>query len=238
MDYHSDQKGGAFIPSQRYWKVLSFLTVAALLIWVIQTDWFSIFKSGDIENIRLFLKEELYTTLFITLLLMSIQNLFTVIPIVGIIVINIALFGFIYGYVWSLATSIAGGLMAFIVYRYWFQSLLIKKVKKSYIDRLEQNGFFFVFLMRVIPFIPSSVINLASGVSSIKLVHFLAATLLGNALYLLLLSFIANGLLAAAIEGYLLIALLLAFIPSLYLSRNLKRKTSLQEKQKYSAGGE
>ncbi|WP_053073818.1 VTT domain-containing protein [Bacillus sp. LL01] len=218
--------------------MLSFSAVAVSLIWVVQTEWFSIFKSGDIEQIQLFLREEIFSILLITFLLMSIQNLFTLIPIVGIIVINIALFGFVYGYLWSLATSVVGAMMAFIVFRYWFQSLLIHKVKKGYIEKLEKNGFLFVLLLRVVPFIPSSFINLAGGVSSIRLTPFLTATFLGNALYLLLLSFIANGLLSEKIEGYLLIALLFAFIPSFFLYRYMKRKVAMLENQKRKVRGD
>lgn len=208
------------------------------MVWVVQTEWFAIFKHGDLEQIRLFLKEEIFSTLLITFLLMLLQNLFTVIPIVGIIVINIALFGFVNGYLWSLATSVVGAMMGFIVFRYWFQSLLIHKVKRGYLEKLEQNSFLFVLLLRIIPFIPSSFINLTGGVSSVRLTPFLSATFIGNAFYLLLLSFIANGLLSAKIEGYLLVALLLAVIPSLYLYRYVKKKTNLIENQKRKVRGD
>ncbi len=213
------------------------MAVASSLVWVVQTEWFSIFKSGDIEGIQQFLQEEIFSILFITLVLMLIQNLFTLIPIVGIIVINIALFGFVNGYLWSLASSMIGGLVAFIVFRYWFQSLLIHKVKKEHLEKLEQNGFIFVLLLRIIPFIPSSLINLTGGVSSIRIAPFLTATFIGNALYLLLLSFIANGLLSAKIEGYLLVALLLALLPSIYLYRYLKQKSNIVEPKKRKVRG-
>lgn len=233
-------KEGAFIPrrKRKIWKILSFTAVAGSLIWVVQSEWFAIFKSGEIEQIKLFLREEMFTTLVITFLLMLIQNLFTVIPIVGIIVINIALFGFVQGYLWSLATSVVGAMMGFIVFRYWFQSLLIHKVKRGYLEKLEKNGFLFVLLLRVIPFIPSSFINLAGGVSSVRFIPFFSATLIGNAFYLLLLSFIADGLLSAEIEGYLLVSLLLAFIPSFYLYRYVKHKTDIIEKQKSKVRGD
>lgn len=168
---------------------------------------------------------------------MLIQNLFTLIPIVGIVVINIALFGLVCGYLWSLATSIIGALVAFIVFRYWFQSLLIKKVKRSYLEKLEQNGFLFVLLLRLIPFIPSSLINITGGVSSIRLIPFLTATFIGNAIYLLLLSFVANGLLSADMEGYVFVALLVAILPSIYLYRYLKQKTGIGENQKRKIRG-
>ncbi|MCM3617075.1 VTT domain-containing protein [Sutcliffiella horikoshii] len=205
---------------------------------LVQTEWFALFKNGDMEEIRLLLKEEIFSTLLITFLLMLVQNLFTLIPIVGIIVINIALFGFVNGYLWSLATSTVAAMMGFIVFRYWFQSLLISKVKKGYLKKVEQNSFLFVLLLRVIPFIPSSFINLTGGVSSVRWTPFLLATFLGNGLYLLFLSFIANGLLSSEIEGYLLFALLLALIPSFYLYRYVKRKTELIENQKRKVRGD
>lgn len=228
---------GAFIHTHKIWRILTFILVVCSLIWVVQTEWFSIFKSGDIEQIQLMLEEEIYFLLLLTFSLMLIQNLFTLIPIVGIIVINIALFGLVCGYIWSLATSLIGALVAFVVFRYWFQSLLINKVKKSYLEKLEQNGVFFVLLLRLIPFVPSSLINITGGVSSIRLMPFLTATFIGNTLYLLLLSFVANGLLSADIEGYMLVALLVAILPSIYLYRYLKKKSGLGENEKRKVRG-
>ncbi|CAG9621739.1 TVP38/TMEM64 family protein [Sutcliffiella rhizosphaerae] len=202
------------------------------LIWVTQTEWFAVFKSGDMEQIQLLLQEKTTTIIFLTFFLMMIQNVLTLIPIVGIIVINIALFGFVYGYIWSVLTSVIAGALGFVVFRYWFQSILTKKVPNVYLNRLENNGFWFVLFLRMIPFIPSSFINLAGGVSSISLTAFFIATLIGNGIYLLLLSFVADGLLTAEIEGYILVALVLALIPSFYFYRLLKQKVKIEENQK------
>lgn len=200
-------------------------------------EWFSIFKSGDMGLILNFLEQELYITFFVMLLLMLIQNLFTLIPIIIIIMVNIMLFGFVNGYLWSVATSIVGALSSFLLYRYWFQSLLLKKTNVSFIRKLEQNGFLFVFYLRVIPFVPSSFINTLSGISSIKLSHFLFATILGNSLYLFLLSSIANGLLTEELQDYIILALLIAALPSYYLYRKLKQKFSfLEQKKRWKVG--
>ncbi|WP_169865097.1 TVP38/TMEM64 family protein [Sutcliffiella halmapala] len=168
---------------------------------------------------------------------MLIQNLFTLIPIIIIIMVNIMLFGFVNGYLWSVATSVVGALLSFLLYRYWFQSILLRKANASLIKKMEQNGFLFVFNLRVIPFIPSSIINTVSGVSSIKLSQFLLATTVGNMLYLFLLSAIANGLLTEEIQGYIIIGLLFASIPCYYLYRKLKLKFSFGvNKKKWKVG--
>ncbi|WP_223700873.1 TVP38/TMEM64 family protein [Sutcliffiella deserti] len=201
---------------------MSFLIIVIALIFIFNMEWFTIMKSGDMEMIQKFLEKELPVTLFIMLLLMVIQNLFTLIPIIIIIMVNVVLFGFVNGYLWSVVSSIIGASFSFILYRYWFQSYLLRKANPSLIEKLEQNGFFFVFLMRLFPFAPSSIINTASGISSIKMSHFLLATTLGNMLYLGLLSAITIGLLSEEIQGYLIISLLLAFIPSYFLYRKFK----------------
>ncbi|QFT88185.1 TVP38/TMEM64 family inner membrane protein YdjZ [Bacillus sp. THAF10] len=193
-------------------------------------------KTGDIDRIQTVFKEDIPAILVLTFILMLFQNLFTLIPIVGIIVINIALFGFGIGYIWSVVASIAAGIMSFIFYRYWFQSILTKKVPPIYLQRLEHKGFWFVLLLRMIPFIPSSIINLAGGVSSIRLLSFSFATLIGNSVYILLLSFVANGLMTARIEGYILVALVLALIPSYYYFKNVKPKVHYVEHQKKKVG--
>jgi uncharacterized membrane protein YdjX (TVP38/TMEM64 family) len=62
---------------------------------------------------------------------MVIQNSFTIIPLIIIITINYALFGFFNGLIWSWFTSIIAAGIWFICSRFFLNDLVQKKKKKE-----------------------------------------------------------------------------------------------------------
>src|SRR3954462_15298054 len=104
------------------WKVL--LAVMTVLIFVIffdsimESKIFEAVMAGDIQYIRNAVSNSwLYAYLFM-LFIMVIQNSFTVIPLILVITINIALFGFLKGFLWSWFTSVIAGILIFLSVRY------------------------------------------------------------------------------------------------------------------------
>jgi uncharacterized membrane protein YdjX (TVP38/TMEM64 family) len=165
--------------------------------------------SGDLDAI---VDKNVWFILAITLLMMIIQNTFTVIPLILVISVNYVLFGFMIGFLWSWMTSIIGSAIIFFGTRYLFQGWVKRKVDLSLRSKIEKNGFKFVFQARIIPFIPTSLINILSGVSSIKFSSFIMATCLGNFLYFFLMMLIPSGLLNVQLNDYVLEASILLFI--------------------------
>ena len=73
-------------------KFLLIISLAAILmIIVFQTNWFQMIISGEIDTS---IKEKIWLVLLFTLLIMIIQNTFTVIPLILVITVNYVLFGF------------------------------------------------------------------------------------------------------------------------------------------------
>ena len=80
-------------------KLLSFISMmGVLIIAVFRSDWFHLMTSGQIDTM---INENIFFILSITLLIMSIQNIFTVIPLILVLTVNYTLFGFLYGFLWS-----------------------------------------------------------------------------------------------------------------------------------------
>ncbi|MEK3888736.1 TVP38/TMEM64 family protein [Bacillus sp. FSL K6-3431] len=210
-------------------RVISFLAIALLVIWAFNTEWFSILKTADMDEIEAFLGEEQHITVLITFVLMMVQNLFTLVPLILIVAVNILLFGFIHGYFWSLVTSIIGSVVAFILYRYWLQSILGERINKGIKEKIESNGFLFMLYARLIPFVPSSFINIAGGASSIRMFHYLGATVIGNAIYIFLMCLVVNGIITTDFEKYALPISLVALLPFVYFYQ--KRKMSKRRKK-------
>lgn len=191
-------------------KVIVFIGIAVLITYLVfQTEWFQIIKSGDLDAI---VDKNIWFILTITLLMMIIQNTFTVIPLILVITVNYVLFGFLKGFLWSWMTSIIGSAIIFLGTRYLFQEWVKRKVDLSLQSKIEKNGFKFVFRARIIPFIPTSFINILSGVSSIKFSSFIMATCVGNFLYFFLMTLIPSGLLNVELNDYVLEASILLII--------------------------
>src|SRR5690606_35752033 len=82
----------------------------------------------DLERIQELAQDNLFMILLITLGLAVLQNMLTVIPLILLISLNISLFGLMNGYLWSWLTSIIGASIAFVIYRFWLQDYIVKKL--------------------------------------------------------------------------------------------------------------
>jgi uncharacterized membrane protein YdjX (TVP38/TMEM64 family) len=160
--------------------------------------------AGDIDKIRKMLMRYQGYVYLIMLAVMVLQNTFTIIPLILVITINITLFGFINGFLWSWITSIIASLLVFICVRYVFQDWVIRKFHPKTIAKVEQDGFMYVFQGRIFPFIPTSAVNIVAGLSSIETKQFMLGTIVGNFIYFFVLALIPAGLLSPVVNEYLL----------------------------------
>lgn len=214
-----------------YGKLLLFLAIVSCsLFFLLNREIFLSLMNGDLEAIQALLSKNLVYVCLLTLVIMVIQNSFTIIPLILVITVNITLFGFLLGFLWSWLTSVIAAIVVFLFVRNIFQDRLIKKIRQDHILKIEKNGFSYVFQGRVFPFIPTSFINLLAGLSSIRLKEFILGTLLGNFLYFFLLSLIPAGLMSLNINNYVigLIILIIFFLyyGFKYTHRRMKREKS------------
>ncbi|WP_428908229.1 TVP38/TMEM64 family protein [Niallia sp. Krafla_26] len=184
-------------------------------------------KSGDIDSL---VKENIWLILTMTLIAMVIQNTFTVIPLILVITINYVLFGFVNGFIWSWFTSIIGSAIVFVSIRYLFRDWVTKKVDRSLLFKIEQKGFSFVFQSRIIPFIPTSLINILGGISSIHFKSFMSATSLGNFLYFFVMILIPAGLISIPSNESIVIYAILLSILLIFFFRFIKRRRKANKK--------
>ncbi|OIJ14561.1 hypothetical protein BKP35_06520 [Anaerobacillus arseniciselenatis] len=208
--------------------LFGFLITISIVV-VQRLDIFTLVMNGDLDAIRLLLNENIVYILFITLMMMILQNTFTIIPLIILITLNIMLFGFFYGVIWSWVTSIIGGVSVFIATRYFFQDVLLRRINVALKEKVEENGFLFVFIGRIFPFVPTSLINIVSGVSSIKLKHFFIATTVGNLIYFFMLGLIPMGIVTLEMDYYILGILSVIIIGAYYFYKYYLKNKSLSE---------
>lgn len=93
-----------------------------------------------------------------------------------------AVFGLFWGVVLVSFASSLGASLAFLVSRFLLGDFVRLKFKNRYryIEReFRKNGSFFVFSVRLVPFIPFFMVNLIFGLTPIKLLHFYFASQMG-----------------------------------------------------------
>lgn len=209
-------------------KILSlFAIIIAVFLIIHNTETFRLLRNEDLDTIILSLRNTTFSKFFFTFIIMVIQNSFTVIPLIIIITINYALFGFLNGLIWSWLTSIIAAGIWFFGSRYFFNDWVQRKTNPEILAKMEKNGFLFVFQARIIPFVPTSLINILSGLSSITFKHFIIGTMFGNLIFFFVLSLIPAGLMEGNMEQNVLLGIaiiLVGFVVIIRLKKKQKRR--------------
>lgn len=204
-------------------KILLLIGSIIFIYIIFQSEGFSILRTGDLDSFQDYLDENLSSALLFMFLFMIIQNSISIIPLILLVTVNILVFGFLFGFFWSWFTSIIGCLLVFIIVRYWLHDMMIDKLNDDLKRKIENSGFMFVFIMRIFPILPTNIINIAAGVSSIKVKTYLLGTMFGNLIYIFALSLIQLGIMTEETEHYLLIFISLLLIVLIFVIRK-KRK--------------
>lgn len=205
--------------------ILLVTIVVIVVIALVSFDVPSLIMNWDPEQMLGLANDNIPLLLLLTLLLMIVQNIFSFFPLLLLVTINISLFGLFYGYLWSLFSSVVAASFTFLIVRNGLQGFLIKKVKQNLITKIENNGFYFVFMMRIIPILPTSIINIAVGMSTVRFKGFLYGTIFGNMIYLFVLFLIPMGLMSEDSDMYLyIIVVVMLIIGAILLWRKYAKK--------------
>jgi uncharacterized membrane protein YdjX (TVP38/TMEM64 family) len=125
-------------------------------------------------------------------------------------------FGFVVGFaVTSLSTTL-GGVVSFLSTRYIFHDFVQQRFPKqiAMVNKgVDKEGAFYVFGLRMIPVIPFWTLNLAMGLTSMRVTTFMLATMLGMIPVLLILTYTGSQL--GEIETFSIAAV---FTPGVILS--------------------
>ena len=211
--------------------VLLLLIVLGMVVFLQNTLLFDTLLEGDIQKIKEFVGNNQFVILLFSTFIMIIQNTFTIIPLILVISLNVTFFGFLFGFLWSWFTSILAAIVIFFFVRYVFQAFLLNKVDEKLVKKVETQGFYYVFGARILPFVPTSLVNILAGVSTIKFSNFIFGTLLGNFIYFFILSLIPAGLLSSTPNKLMLGAVFLFGLTVTYIYRK-KRALHVSSKKK------
>ncbi|WP_046175294.1 TVP38/TMEM64 family protein [Domibacillus indicus] len=104
------------------------------------------------------------------------------------------IFGTPQGVIITLSGSMLGTMLLFYIARYGFKEWAQAKISqhpqvKEYEEKLNKNAFLAILFVRLIPIVPSPVVNIVCGLSKVNGLVFLVASAIGKLPNILLLSF-------------------------------------------------
>ena len=146
---------------------------------------FTLLASGDIpatvEYIRSFGEGAFVFAFLLTLF----TNALGFPPAVIFSTANVILFGIVPGIVLSCVAETVGVTIAFILMRFYFREAAEKAIAKSpFLAKVDQysgsKGFIIMLIGRMVPYLPSAVMNAIGALSSIRLRDYVLASLVGK----------------------------------------------------------
>ena len=146
---------------------------------------FALLASGDIpatvEYIRSFGEGAIVFAFLLTLF----TNALGFPPAVIFSTANVILFGIVPGIILSCVAETVGVTIAFVLMRFYFREAAEKAIAKSpFLAKVDQysgsKGFIIMLIGRMVPYLPSAVMNAVGALSSIRFRDYVLASLVGK----------------------------------------------------------
>ncbi|MBP1926108.1 putative membrane protein YdjX (TVP38/TMEM64 family) [Sedimentibacter acidaminivorans] len=117
-----------------------------------------------------------------------------ILPLVGFVIINVGVFGFFWGYIYSWIGSCIGSFLLFLIIKKVEGKRLESKIKESKykgtLDKIRRKNFSVLFILYCFPFTPSFLISGTSALSNMNTKKFLTALIPAKLIMMISLSFI------------------------------------------------
>ncbi len=166
-------------------------------------------------------------------ILILLESVLPMLPLSVFITLNMVSYGKFLGFIISWLATVIGCMSSFFLFRYFFQKKLYRFINKKDSEQLKKImkaistiNFSNLVVLIALPFTPAFLVNIAGGVSKIKVKKFFLAILIGKIIMVYFWGYIGTSLLESLTDIMVLIkvvALLLgAFIVSKIIEKKLK----------------
>ena len=162
-------------------------------------------------------------------LLIVVESILPVLPIFVFITLNFLAFGNIVGFLISWLCTVLGCFISFMLFRDGVQTWFEKRLRnKSAVDKImdviDKLKFEHLVLLLTVPFVPAFAINIAAGLSKMKLKKYVTALFIGKVFFVYFWGFVGTGLLESLTNPSSLIKVLIIIIIAYILSRLISKK--------------
>ena len=160
----------------------------------------------------------------ISILISIVVAVIGVLPSVFITAANIFFFGFWTGTLISFAGEVAGSVIAFYLYRAGFKKIAQEKIQtfksvRPLFNATGKKAFSLIFILRLLPFVPSGIVTFVAAVGKVTAPVFLAASSLGKIPSLLLEAYSINQVILLTWQGKLIISIVLIIVLVLIIKK-------------------
>lgn len=186
-------------------------------------------RHGNVEQLADMLHSFGIYAVIAGMLAVFFQTWFPFVPFVLLAGANAYVFGLTGGFFINYGMTCLSAVCAFVIARYLAHDAVEAKLAKfpsvqSFNRKLEQQGFFYTLVGRLIPIIPSSLINFGAGISNIPFRAFLMATVLGKLPIVLMETFIGHDLIRFKEHKIRLFFVLILFVLLICLGQYMKMR--------------
>jgi uncharacterized membrane protein YdjX (TVP38/TMEM64 family) len=146
---------------------------------------FNLLKRGDIVETADYIKSYGSLAVVFSFMLTMFVNAIGFPPAIIFSTANTLIFGIIPGIILSVVAETVGVTISFVLLRFFFRSSAKKIIAKSKslrsIDKYSsKKGFMVMLIARMVPYVPSGLLNAAGALSAISLVDYFLASLVGK----------------------------------------------------------
>ena len=146
---------------------------------------FELLKNGDIQETAEYIKSYGELAVVFAFLLTLFVNALGFPPAIIFSTANTLIFGIFWGIVISVAAETVGVTVSFLLLRFFFRDSAEKLIQKSKflssIDKYSsEKGFMVMLIARMVPYIPSGVLNAVGALSSLNLRDYFIASFIGK----------------------------------------------------------
>lgn len=162
-------------------------------------EWMTYLKGMSLDDIQALLDRYSALGPLPGILLPLAESLLPFLPLIVIVVGNALSYGLWLGFLYSWIGASCGAILVFMLARR-FGSRYGERIRKRLprMERLfswvERKGFTPIFILSCLPFSPSAVVNIASGISKIPTHTFVTAIVMGKAVMIFTLCFLGHDL--------------------------------------------
>lgn len=155
------------------------------------------------------------------------EPFFSPLPIMGIVVTNSILLGFIPGMIASMSGSVLGSIILFILFKKFGNSKLMKRLNNSKVNKIvgwvREQGFVPMTICYACPFIPDMLITIASGVSKKSFQKFFPGLVCGKLIFFSVVSYIGNDIVGFITNPFKIVVVVSIIIIAFIMGRKVSK---------------
>lgn len=200
-------------------------------------DWFNELRQMDEAQLKQTIEGYAEFGPLPGILLPFLEAFLAFLPLVVFIAVNANVYGLWLGILYSWIGVVSGSICVFWVARLigrrpgiWLQRRYPSA--RRFFRWIERNGFTPIFLFACIPFAPSFLINLASGLSSVRFGTFALAILMGKTIMIFSVSFLSFDITRLAHQPWRIVMAVVAIAAMWYGGRKLEARYLARAKRR------